>query len=218
MSRRFLSTAPLGSAVFDGMSLFAGEPAHCGRCRDIGVCLTPQNRIEVCPRIQCGDRHTEPNAAAKLIERAGRSLIFRNIPANQHAFNVARALTRYTSEKPCTAQKLIDKYFGWGGSQQLRHLHHAVEELRSVWLLPVGSRKHQPYGYWIITDEDDYKQWFEATKASPVTQLSMLHRNAKANFPVFAEQIEMEFWRDMGDVSEPGAIATGSISSPQAVA
>ncbi len=203
MANRFLSESYLGSAVFDGMSLFQGEPSKCGRCHDAGVWLTPAGNIEVCPKIQVGDiPHNEPNKAAKLLERAGRSLLFRKIKPSQHAFNVARALTRFSTEKPCTAQKLIDRYFAWGGNQQLRHLAKAVEELRSVWLMPIGSRKHQPYGYWIIEDEADYKQWFEATMSSPITQLSMLHRNAKANFPVFAEQIEMDFWNDMGSCDE----------------
>lgn len=192
----------LGSALFDGMPLFAGDPSRCGRCGDTGVWLTPAARIEVCPKIQLGERHNIPNAAAQAIARAGKLLNFRGLTANPHAFNVARALTRFTSAAPCPRQKLIDKYFQWAGTQNLRHLHSAIESLRSVWLLPVGSRKKQPHGYWIITDEADYKSWFEETKTSPVTQLSMLHRNAKANFPIFAEQIELEFWNDVEPVAD----------------
>ncbi len=60
----------------------------------------------------------------------------------------------------------------------------------------VGSRKQEPSGYWIITDLEDFKEWFDRVKAAPITQLTTIHRVAKANFPVFAEQIEMDFWTD----------------------
>lgn len=172
-------------------------PSRCGRCGDLGLWLTPTGKIEVCPRIQMREDHSEPNAAADLVARAGRSLAYREIKANPHAFNCARALTRFTTENPCPRQTLIDKYFQWGGSQSLRHLHYAIEELRSVWFLPVGSRKKVPHGYWILASEADFKEWFERTKQAPITQLSTIHRLAKANFPVFAEQMEFEFWHDV---------------------
>lgn len=180
------------------MPLFSGT-AMCARCRDHGVWLTPQSRVELCPRIQCGDEHPELSAGARLIERAGRSLLFRKIDAGFLAFSLACDLARFTSGEPCSRQDLIDRHFAGFGASSLRHFHYTIEELRSVWLLPVGSRKSTPHGYWMITSEADYKEWFDRTTQSPITQLSTLHRNAKANFPVFAEQIELEFWKDAGD-------------------
>ncbi len=176
---------------------FTYDPSRCGRCGDLGVWLTPPGRIEICPAIQMGNPHAEPNEAAQLVARAGRSLARREIVANPNSFAVARAISRFTTAEPCPRQTLIDRYFVNAGHQALRHLHSAIEELRSVWLLPVGSRKSVPHGYWIITGEDDFREWAERSKGAAITVLSRISRLAKANYPVYAEQLELEFWRDM---------------------
>lgn len=172
---------------------------HCYRCGDSGLWLTPTDgRIGTCPVISLGQPHAELNAAARLIERAGRSLDFRKIKANPVAFDVARALVKFDCRTPCSREYLLDKYFGWASHNRLRKFHSVIEELRAVWLLPVVSRKGAPSGYWISTDQKDFEAWVERASRAPRTQMTTIFRLAKANWPVYGEQIEMEFWRDMG--------------------
>jgi hypothetical protein len=80
---------------------------------------------------------------------------------------------------------------------QIRKLHSWIEELRKSWLLPIGGRKSGFSGYWIITDLEDFKEWIKAVMSAPITQLGTVHKLAKHNFPVFAEQMELDFWKDM---------------------
>ncbi len=188
--------------IFEPPFLFASVvPAtKCQRCFDTGIWLTPTNRVEVCPRVQMREPHSEPNNAALILRRATNRLFDKNLWINSQAFDLARVLTGYTSEKPCSRLHLFDLFFAdtnFTENNKLRKFHSLVEELRAVWLLPVGSRKAEPSGYWMITDLEDFKAWVERVKAAPITQLSTVHRVAKHNFPVFAEQIELEFWNDM---------------------
>lgn len=171
----------------------------CHRCGDLGIRWEPSGRIAVCPVIQLGLDHPEPNAAAQMLRTRVGKLQSRGIAINSLSFDVARALTYATSGSPTPRQTLLNKYYGWASSQLLRKFHATIEELRTIWLLPVGSRKELPHGYWIITNEDDFSEWAERSKGAAITVLSRIHRLAKANYPVYAEQMELEFWKDMGD-------------------
>ena len=175
--------------------VFYGPP--CFRCGDLGIVINPQGMVATCPEITLGEPHAEPNAAARIIERATRSLMFRKVPVNPLAFDVARALSRQTTDHPAPRQTLLDKYFGWASHQRLRKFHYVIEELRSVWLLPVASRKGTPHGYWIATTQADFKEWVERSKSAPIKQLTTIHAVAKANFPIIADQLEFEFWNDL---------------------
>lgn len=177
---------------------------RCTRCYDLGAWLTPKGIVTECPNLQLKlADHPEPNDAAKAILRAGRQLAYRGIVANPIAFSVARRLAKATTADPVDRETLIDTYFEYARSQKVRHLHETIEQLRSLWLLPVGSRKSQPYGYWIITDEADFKDWVKRSTSAPIKQLTTIHAVARANFPVFAEQLDFEFWKDMAEQYSP---------------
>jgi hypothetical protein len=172
----------------------------CPRCFDTGLWLAPQNQVLVCPRVQMNESHAEPNEAALMLRRAANMLFKREIYINSQAFDLARLLTNFTSERPCPRQEIFDTFYGDTNltySNQLRKFHAIIEELRQVWLLPVGSRKAEPCGYWVITDLDDFKAWYQRTTQAPITQLTTIHRVAKRNFPIFAEQIEFDFFNDI---------------------
>lgn len=168
---------------------------HCGRCNDLGVWLTPRGILGECPSLQLGHADHPPlGIAGEMMLRSGRAMAQREYQITQtNDFRVARALTRFQSDRPCTRQQLIDRYFDWAGSQKLRHLHACIERLRGEWLLPIGSRKSEPYGYWFITDEADFKRWVAAYKSAPIRQLSTAHAVAKAFFPEVAVQLAFEF-------------------------
>lgn len=174
--------------------------AACQRCFDTGIWLTPRNVVDVCPRIQLRERHAEKNDAAKLLCRSAYRQQERKMYINSMTFDFARILTNYTTDKPCPRAELEELFFGdtnLSAAHIERRVKSIIEDLRKLWLLPVGSRKFDPAGYWIITELDDFKEWITRVKAAPITQLSTIHKVARHNFPVFAEQMELEFWADI---------------------
>lgn len=171
--------------------------ARCPRCLDTRVWLTPTNQVEYCPR-SCAAPQTNP--AAFLMGRAAWRLRSMGIHINPFAFDLARILTHHTTDQPCLRVDLLEFFFAetnLSGANRLRKFHELVEDLRKIWLLPIGSRKYKPSGYWIITDLEDFKAWFERVKVAPITQLSTIHKVARANFPIFAEQMELDFWKNI---------------------
>jgi hypothetical protein len=180
----------------------------CPRCFDLGIWIAPQGDVQPCPVIAMNGKHDEPGPAAVLVQRSVAALREQRHTINTQSFNLARVLTYYTSTDPCPREHLIDMFFRYLPMSEkftLRKFHEAIETLRRYWLLPVGSRKTSPCGYWIITDEHDFKEWFERTKAAPITQLTTIYKVAKLNFPIFAEQMELDFWNDLDGGTDAAA-------------
>jgi len=174
----------------------------CDRCGDVCIWVTPNGTVERCPIIQLGLPHPEPNDACRMLAHAVERLrpTAASPGIDSHLFYLACDIAvSGTSESPATRNRLVDTHFRFrtSGPHNLRHFHNCIERLRNTWLLPVASRKSDPAGYWIATDIGDFKAWVDRAKASPITQLSTIHRVAKANFPVFAEQLELEFFADI---------------------
>lgn len=172
--------------------------ATCWVCFDTRLWIMPNGRLGRCHRLESGAPHNACSRSAEILYRAamrlrepsGRSI-------NALAFSVAVRLAQFTSARPCPRDQILEMFFTYSARNRLRNFHAVIEELRRVWLLPVGSRKEEPAGYWIITDEADFALWVERSRSAPVTQLTTIHRVARANFPVFAEQLEFEFWNDV---------------------
>ena len=180
----------------------------CTICSDFGLWMTPKGDVQPCPVIARGDQHREPNAAAKLAQKAIEAMKRNGVYIDCRQFDLVRELSRHTSADPCDRKKiLVDRfsYLPMSDAAQLRRFHACIEELRRVWLLPIGSRKESPSGYWIITDQKDFEEWFTRTKAAPVTQLTTIYKVAKRNFPIFAEQMELDFWNDIESDDLPSA-------------
>lgn len=172
----------------------------CSRCFDTGIWLTPLNSISVCPNLLLGNSHAGPHPAANMLRRATSRLSENGFYFHAQSFDVARILTLYSSAFPCSRTLLLETMFGETNmteGHKLRKFHSIIEELRRVWLLPIGSRKNDPSGYWVITGLEDFKAWYKRTTAAPITQLSTIHKIAKHNFPVYAEQLELEFKTDL---------------------
>lgn len=171
----------------------------CGRCRNYGIYLTTRGVINECPTLQLEfNDHGPLNDAARAVLDAGRNLTARGISiTDTRVFSVACALTRATTDDRLIGHDIIKRFFGGDGSLSLRHFHAAIEELRAVWLLPVCSSRRQPYGYWIATDADDFRQWVEEVKAAPLKQLWTIQAVARRNFPALASQMEFDFQRDL---------------------
>ncbi|MEQ1644893.1 MAG: hypothetical protein ABL959_15700 [Pyrinomonadaceae bacterium] len=186
---------------------FIFGPGECDRCFGIGLRISPMGRVEKCPTLQLGDSHLELSLEAKRIVRAVEILERQKMIADTIHCEVARTLAKYSIDKPCSARELGDRLFSYvlGDENRRRAVTLSIRFLRDTWLLPVGSRKHAPTGYWIITNETDFREYFERAKAEPITQLSTIFRLAKANWPEFAEQIEIDFWTDILEAQPPAA-------------
>ncbi len=182
----------------------AARPLTCPVCVDVGLRVSPQGRVEYCPTLQLEGPHAELSLTGALITRCVESLWRRTIVPDTRSFEVARFLSTFDSTKPCKRDELIEKFFSYGTSSETRRreLNHVVRMLRDIWCLPVCSRKVRPAGYWIATDEADFREWVERAMAEPITTLSTIHRVAKANWPRYAEQLEFAFWQDAAPTAD----------------
>jgi hypothetical protein len=178
----------------------------CTICSDFGMWLTPKGDVMPCPVIARGDDHHEPNAAATLVQKAITDLKAQEAAIDSRQFGLAVKLCSYTSAAPCERRTILADYFSYlpmSEANQLRKFHAAIEELRRVWLLPIGSRKDTPSGYWIITDQKDFEEWFDRSKSAPLTQLTTIYKVARRNFPIFAEQIELDIFNNVASEDPP---------------
>jgi hypothetical protein len=172
----------------------------CTLCNDFGMWLTPKGDVQPCPVIARGGRHNVPNAAALMVHKAIAELKRNAVKIDSRLFELTRLLSTHSSDRPCFRKQILEDYFSYlpmTEHNQLRKFHAAIEELRRVWMLPIGSRKESPSGYWIITDVKDFEEWITRSKSAPTTQLTTIYRVARRNFPIFAEQMELEFWNDV---------------------
>ncbi|HUF02825.1 MAG TPA: hypothetical protein VMM38_01475 [Aridibacter sp.] len=188
-------------AFYTPLPFDAIRPCECYRCLDTGFWLTPRGEVLSCPRVEMREPHPETGVAARTLRRATDRLLVEGREISSVEFNLAQILTLYTADEPCQRKVLISHFFGDTNlthSNSLRKLHSMIENLRRQWLLPIGGRKAEPAGYWVITMLAEYKEWYRSVTAAPITQLSTIHKNAKHNFPHFAEQMELNFWSDMG--------------------
>lgn len=164
---------------------------YCFECNDLGFVLKDGIK-HPCWRLWMPE-HPDTNAAAVMLERAIDHLHERKLVVDHHAFELAKVLTQYTSDRPFDKGNVLTTHL----AQSLRSFQGLIEHLRKVWLLPVGSRKFKPHGYWIITEQADFAAWIQREKAAPLTQLATIRAVAKRNFPVFAEQLELEFGEEL---------------------
>lgn len=170
----------------------------CYECHDIGLQFLPNGMVTDCRRIQIGAPHKKADGAKAIVRRRVLDLRDRGIAVNSHLFDLAVTLSHVASETPADRDGLIDAHFKFAADHsRLRLFHKAIEELRSIWLLPVGSRKDSPAGYWIMTEVGDFSAWVKRAKSAPITQLTTIHRVARANFPLFAEQLELDFYNEI---------------------
>jgi hypothetical protein len=171
----------------------------CDHCRGLGVWLDPNGALHPCPRIEVGEPHAGPTDRGAFIVRSLRRLRQEKQDIGLVAFEVAKALLPHSADDPCDRRFLTDRYFTWT-NDPLRQIAYTVAELRYKWFLPVLSSKDRSGGYWIAADQTDFEAWFVRARSAPVTQLGGLHSLARATFPVFAEQAELDFWSDMQPV------------------
>lgn len=167
----------------------------CFECHDLGFTVADngsRSTVRNCWRIGLCN-HNEPNAAAAVVRAAVERLTIREVRLDPQALWLATILTRHTSARPFDKHEILNGLF----IRDLRTFHSMIEHLRGVWRLPVGSRRHSPAGYWIITDPHDFEEWVADARRAPVTQLATIAAVARVNFPWLAGQLELEIWQEM---------------------
>lgn len=161
---------------------------RCYDCFDSGV-VDNQKSLGVITRcFNCSDSLFF-SPAAKKFQNVVLDLQKREKDIDANLFFLAQTLTPFTTTKPVPRIYLQT----WLKHEDERRTKKLIERLRYEWLLPIGSRKHDPVGYWIITDAADFTQWQREFRRSSITQLTTLHRVARANFPELAGQTKMDF-------------------------
>ncbi len=103
-------------------------------------------------------------------------------------FFLAQTLTPFTSDKPVKREYLDT----WLKSTE-RQTKSNLARLQNEWLLPIGSRKHEPFGHWIITTETDFREWRREARQAAITRLTTIHRVERHNFPELSGQTKMDF-------------------------
>lgn len=160
----------------------------CYDCFDSGL-VNNQKTIGIVTRCFNCFEHLFFSAAATKFQAVVLDLQSRDKTIDDALFFLAQTLTPFTSEKPVSRLYLQT----WLKHKDERTTKKLIERLRTEWLLPIGSRKHEPMGHWIITDATDFMNWQRDFRKSAITQLGTLHRVAKANFPELAGQSTFDF-------------------------
>lgn len=160
----------------------------CYNCFDSGLVNNHKILGVITRCINCyGDLFFSP--AAMKFQVVVMDLQQREKEIDDALFFLAQTLTPFTTTKPVSRLYLQR----WLKHNDERTTKKLIERLRTEWLLPIGSRKHEPMGHWIITDANDFTAWQRDFRKSAITQLTTLHRVGKANFPELAGQTKMDF-------------------------
>lgn len=161
---------------------------HCDDCFDSGLIWKGTNGPATC--LKCDDRRDLPDAGAKLM-RAVYERIAANKLINKQQFDFARALVKSTVNNPVPLQILM-RHFDTSD----RTIKSYIESLRTEWLLPIGSSKFPPSGYYWIYTAEEFKAWLEAYLSQPREEFRTAYRMLRANFPELAGQIKFDFEED----------------------
>jgi hypothetical protein len=170
---------------------------RCEYCWGTDLWL-PNGKIELCPELSNPKKsHPISSIEANIVAREATRVqnIYKSIDEN--LFDIARYLTRFSEKTPCKRKYLDRLLYGRVNWETTRLVTKFIERLRVVWMLPVGSRRSKPSGFWIITDAREYARWFDHALAASRTQFRNFYWNAKHNYPLFAAQLSLNFFENL---------------------
>jgi hypothetical protein len=167
----------------------------CDRCLDTGIALDKAGHP-----IRC-DAHDDAfefsEAAVRLSARLWLRLDQRK-PVDARTVRIARLLTHATFDCPLQG-KVLRSYF----DMNERDVKGIIEELRAEWVLPIGSRRMPPYGYYWITSPEEFKDWLRTMRGQAMSELSTSYRLYRACYPELAGQEALDFAEDFSrDLTE----------------
>ena len=147
----------------------------CTHCWDTGLAPKLSDRGR-CPA--CSTAPRAANAATALLSRAIRRRLDAEQPIEDRPFQLACLLTHFTTNRPIKRAPLQEMM-----ERGEREFKKQIEVLRRDWLLPIGSRKGTPNGYWIITSEADFREWHQHFRRQALTEFATANKLLEQNFP-----------------------------------
>lgn len=150
----------------------------CLICWDTGLVPEPKYGGKC---VACTTREQPPTDARRLLARALRRRLRAKGGIEDRTFRLACLLTHFTTSKPISRPPIQE----WLGVAE-REFKKQIEYLRRDWLLPIGSRKGRPNGYWIITNETDFLNWHDHFRRQAMTEFSTAAELMRQNFPALA--------------------------------
>ncbi len=129
----------------------------------------------------CSAREQPLTDAGRLLRRALRRRMRSNQAVEERAYRLACLLSHFTTTRPISRPPIQE----WLGVAE-REFKKQIEHLRRDWLLPIGSRKGRPNGYWIITNEADFLNWHDHFRRQALTEFSTAAELMRQNFPGLA--------------------------------
>jgi hypothetical protein len=163
---------------------FVFHPGKCPDCWDSLVAYTPEG-IKPCePCIRKG----EASPAALRLSETVWERKERKLPVEIQTLNLARYLIHSTPEEPLYGYTLQ----GYLRATE-REVKAAARELRREWVLPIGSSRKPPYGYYWMLTAKDFLAWARVYRAQAIDELVTLYRMQRRNYPELSGQGKLGF-------------------------
>ena len=167
----------------------------CDKCLDTGIALDKDGHPIRCDLHDATFEFSE--AAARLSTRLWLMADKRKT-VEARTLRIARLLTHATFDCPLQG-KVLRSYF----DMSEREVKSVVEELRAEWVLPIGSRRMPPYGYYWITSPEEFKDWLRTMRGQAMSELSTSYGLYRACYPELAGQEALDFAEDFSrDLTE----------------
>lgn len=161
----------------------------CPLCWDTSVVLTAEGKFERCERCVRASVDFSPEATTLA------ACLWRRVEKKQYVdhkiFAFARALVHATRETTVSRSTLMSLL-----SASERDVKNYARTLRSEWVLPVGSSRQKPSGYFWIRTAEEFFEWSRAFRNQALDQLVTEHR-LRQLFPALAGQSSFDFVSDL---------------------
>lgn len=162
--------------------------ANCGECLGTGIAVTSKGpgRCTLCH----ADEVQFSEAAARLAVRLW-VLQDKEQTVDPQTLKLARLLTHATFETPLQG-RLLREHFNLSE----RDLKSHVESLRAEWVLPIGSHRQPPYGYYWMRSPEEFQHWLRTMRAQAMRELVVAYRLFNEVYPELAGQESFDFAND----------------------
>jgi hypothetical protein len=159
------------------------HPGACPDCWGSTIVITPYG-LGKC--VACLEKEVPP-PAARLSECVWMR-VEKEKDVDPQVLNVARILLHSSSKTPVSNYVLK----GYLRSSE-REIKNFVRVLRREWLLPIGSSRKPPSGYFWIWTAAEFLDWARVYRSQAIDELANLYKLQRANFPELAGQESFDF-------------------------
>jgi hypothetical protein len=162
----------------------------CPSCWSTGVAARIQSEQLFFSRCGACNSAVFTSPALRLSER-----IFQRaekcLPVDVRELVMSRALVHATPHVPAPRHLLMSLL---GATE--REVKDIARTLRREWVLPVGSNRRKPYGYYWISTAEEYLEWSRPYRAQALDELVTEHK-LRQLFPELAGQSSFDFVHDL---------------------